>query len=88
MSLLNEIKLLRVSDLRGLAQLATQATARVTRIAEGVHHAVLGSMGLRGSAVPALPICATATCWMKIGGARTDFRVNLTSINWYRCRKV
>ena len=52
MSLLNEIKRLRVSDLRGLAQLATQATAGVTRIAEGVHHAVLGTMGFRGSTVP------------------------------------
>ena len=52
MSLLNEIKRLRVSDLRGLAQLVTQATAGVTRIAEGVHHAVLDTIGLRGSKVP------------------------------------
>ncbi len=43
------LKHLRASDLRGVTQLATQATRSVTTMAEGVHHAVLGTMGLAGS---------------------------------------
>ena len=43
---------LRPSDLRGSARLAVQATAGVTRIVEGVHQSVLGSMGLPGGAEP------------------------------------
>ena len=39
---------LRASDLRAAAQLAVQATRGVTTMAEGVHHAVLGTMGLAG----------------------------------------
>lgn len=42
------LKHLRPSDLRGVAQLATQATRGVATMAEGVHHAVLGTMGLAG----------------------------------------
>ena len=38
----------RPSDLRGVARLATQATAGVARIAEGVHQSVLGTVGLPG----------------------------------------
>lgn len=45
-------KHLRTSDLRGVAQLATQATVGVTRIAEGVHQAVWSVMGAQGGAVP------------------------------------
>ncbi|WP_119964681.1 esterase/lipase family protein [Simplicispira lacusdiani] len=41
---------LRASDLRGAARLATQATAGVARIAEGVHQSVLGTLGLPGGA--------------------------------------
>lgn len=44
----NPLKHLRVSDLRGVAQLATQATLGVARIAEGVHQSVWGSMGVPG----------------------------------------
>ncbi len=40
---------LRPSDLRAAAQLAIHATHGVANIAEGVHHAVLGTMGLNGS---------------------------------------
>lgn len=40
---------LRPSDLRGVAQLATHATHGVANMAEGVHHAVLGTMGLAGN---------------------------------------
>ena len=39
---------LRASDLRGVAQLATQATTAVANIAEGVHQSVWGSMGVPG----------------------------------------
>lgn len=39
---------LRPSDLRAVAQLATQATSGVATMVEGVHHAVLGTMGLAG----------------------------------------
>ena len=42
-------KHLRPSDLRAVAQLATQATSGVASMAEGVHHAVLGTMGLAGN---------------------------------------
>ena len=42
------LKHLRPSDLRAVAQLATQATRGVANMAEGVHHAVLGTMGLAG----------------------------------------
>lgn len=43
------LKHLRPSDLRAVAQLATQATRGVATMAEGVHHAVLGTMGLGGN---------------------------------------
>ena len=39
---------LRASDLRGVAQLATQATQGVTRIVEGVHQSVYDTMGVPG----------------------------------------
>ena len=42
----NSINHLRPSDLRAITQLATQATRGVTRMTEGVHHAVLSSMGV------------------------------------------
>jgi hypothetical protein len=43
---------LRLSDLRGMAQLATHATQGVTRIVEGVHQSVWGTMGMPGGAAP------------------------------------
>ena len=42
------IKHLRASDLRGVAQLVTQATSGVARIAEGVHQSVWRSVGAPG----------------------------------------
>jgi len=42
----NPLKHLRAADLRGIAQLATQATAGVTRIAEGMHQSVWNSLGV------------------------------------------
>lgn len=50
----NPLKHLRASDIRGAAQMATQATAGVTRIAEGVHRSVLDTIGLPGRADPGL----------------------------------
>jgi hypothetical protein len=43
---------LRASDIRGIAQLAIQATAGVTRITEGVHRSVLATLGIAGDTVP------------------------------------
>jgi len=45
----NPLKHLRASDMRGLAQLASQATQGVTGITEGVHLSVLATMGLPGA---------------------------------------
>ncbi len=44
----NPLQHLTLSDLRGLAQLATQATTGVTRIVEGVHLSVWNSIGIPG----------------------------------------
>ena len=48
----NPLKHLRSSDLRGVAQLATQATAGVARIAEGVHQSVFDTLGIPGGKMP------------------------------------
>ena len=44
----NPLKHLRVSDARGIAQLATQATAGAAHIAEGVHQSVWSTLGMPG----------------------------------------
>jgi len=49
---LKPLKHMRATDLRGMAQLATQATAGVARIAEGVHQSVWSSMGVPGGKAP------------------------------------
>ncbi len=56
----NPLKHLRTSDIRGAAQMATQATAGVTRIAEGVHRSVWGTMGIPGGKEPGLTRGITA----------------------------
>ncbi len=43
---------LRVSDIRGIAQLATRATAGVTRVVEGVHQSVWSTLGFSGGQEP------------------------------------
>ncbi len=48
----NPLKHVRTSDIRGIAQLATQATVGVTRIVEGVHQAVWSTMGFPGGKAP------------------------------------
>lgn len=45
-------KHVRVTDVRGLARLAAEATRGVARITEGVHQSVLSTLGLPGSATP------------------------------------
>ena len=42
---------LRAADLRGVVQLASQATAGVARIAEGVHQSVWGTLGVPGGKI-------------------------------------
>ncbi|MEI8324180.1 MAG: alpha/beta hydrolase [Betaproteobacteria bacterium] len=44
----NPLKHLRASDLRGIAQLATDAAISVARIAEGVHQSVWDTLGVAG----------------------------------------
>lgn len=46
------LKHLSTSDIRGMAQLATQAAAGVTRIVEGVHQSVWDTLGVRGGKDP------------------------------------
>jgi pimeloyl-ACP methyl ester carboxylesterase len=48
----NASKHLRPSDLRAVAQLATQATAGITRIVEGVHQSVWDTLGVKGGHLP------------------------------------
>ena len=43
---------LRATDLRSMAQLATQATVGVTRMAEGVHQSVWHTLGMPGGKAP------------------------------------
>ena len=43
---------LSLSDIRGIAKLATEASIGVTRIAEGVHQSVWQSVGFSGGADP------------------------------------
>jgi pimeloyl-ACP methyl ester carboxylesterase len=45
-------KHVRASDLRGMGQLATQATMNVTRITEGVHQSVWNTLGMPGGKEP------------------------------------
>ena len=46
------LKHLRASDLRGIAQLATQSASGVARIAEGVHQSVWQTLGAPGGKTP------------------------------------
>ena len=48
----NPLKHLRASDVRAIAQLATQATTGVVNIAEGVHQSVWQTLGARGGKEP------------------------------------
>ena len=59
---------LRPADLRGAARLATQATAGVARIAEGVHRSVLDTLGLPGAATPGRTRGVTGLVYQSIHG--------------------
>lgn len=60
---------LRASDLRGAAQLATAATAGVTRMVEGVHQAVLQTLGARGGDHPGQTSGLTGLVYRSVQGA-------------------
>ncbi|OYD50582.1 permease [Acidovorax kalamii] len=59
---------LRVSDLRGVARLATQATTGISRVAEGVHQSVRGTLGLPGGAQPGRTGGLTGLVYQSIRG--------------------
>jgi len=59
---------LRASDLRGVARLAAQATVGVSRVVEGVHQAVLGTMGLPGGDQPASTRGLTGLVYRSVRG--------------------
>ena len=62
------LRQLRASDLRGVARLATQATTGVTRVAEGVHQSVLGTLGLPGGSQPGQTRGLTGLVYRSIRG--------------------
>ena len=64
----NPLRQLRASDLRGVARLATQATSGISRVAEGVHQSVLGTMGLPGGAEPGRTRGLTGLVYQSIRG--------------------
>ncbi len=59
---------LRPSDLRGVAQLATQATTSVTTIVEGVHRAVLDTLPLPSRGTPGRTSGITGLVYRNIYG--------------------
>ncbi|RYF62663.1 MAG: alpha/beta hydrolase, partial [Comamonadaceae bacterium] len=59
---------LRVSDLRGAASLATKATTGISRVVEGVHQSVLGTLGLPGGAKPGEARGLTGLVYQSIRG--------------------
>jgi pimeloyl-ACP methyl ester carboxylesterase len=64
----NPFKHLRAADLRAVAQLATQATAGVARIAEGVHQSVWRSMGVPGGKAPGQTRGITGLVYQSVQG--------------------
>jgi pimeloyl-ACP methyl ester carboxylesterase len=64
----NPLKHLRAADLRAVAQLATQATAGVARMAEGVHQSVWSSMGVPGGQMPGTTRGLTGLIYQSVQG--------------------
>ncbi len=62
------LRQLRASDLRGMARLATQATVGISRVAEGVHQSVLGTLGLPAGAQPGRARGLTGMVYQSIRG--------------------
>jgi len=65
----NPLKHLRATDIRGAAQLATQATLGVTRIAEGVHQSVWNTLGAPGGKAPGQARGVTGLVYQGVRGA-------------------
>lgn len=59
---------LRATDLRGVARLAAQATVGISRVAEGVHQSVLGTLGLPGGETPGTTRGLTGLVYQSIRG--------------------
>jgi hypothetical protein len=59
---------LRLSDVRAIAQLATQATMGVTRIAEGVHQSVWRTLGAPGGKAPGQTRGITGLAYKSVQG--------------------
>ncbi|MBE0473923.1 alpha/beta hydrolase [Rhodoferax sp.] len=64
----NTLRHLRASDLRALALLATEATAAVTRMAEGVHQSVWRTLGAPSGATPEQARGLTGLIYQSITG--------------------
>ncbi|MDH4418109.1 MAG: alpha/beta hydrolase [Acidovorax sp.] len=64
----NPLRQLRVSDLRGVARLATQATTGISRVTEGVHQSVRGTLGLPGGSQPGRTGGLTGLVYQSIRG--------------------
>ena len=64
----NPLRQLRASDLRAVARLAAQATTGISRVAEGVHQSVLGTLGLPGGAEPGRTRGLTGLVYQSIRG--------------------
>ena len=62
------LKHLHFSDIRGVAQLTTQATTGVTRIVEGVHRSVLNTMGIPGGKAPGQTRGITGLVYKSVNG--------------------
>jgi hypothetical protein len=59
---------LRMSDLRAIVQLATQATHAVSGIVEGVHQSVWSTLGVPGAATPGRTRGVTGMVYRTVGG--------------------
>ena len=64
----NPLRQLRASDLRAVARLATQATTGISRVAEGVHRSVLGTLGQPSGAEPGRTRGLTGLVYQSIRG--------------------
>ena len=60
---------MHISDIRGTVQLATQATAGVTRIVEGVHQSVWSTLGFPGGEIEGTTRGLTGAIYQMIHGA-------------------
>lgn len=64
----NPLQHLQPSDLRGIAQLATEATAGVARMAEGVHQSVWSTLGAPSGATPSQTRGLTGLVYKSVQG--------------------